>query len=225
MATLKWNIKLLGNLTPTDFAVWKAAAKIPECYVFEITDNASGWGDYPQFQEASIPIPEEENTIIITGKDKYDLFEPYCFAGHKCVMNTEDSDYRTGTKLLSTMLTSDGLLESGVIESISGKVDMTVWIKKNYPEAARCLANMDACTDPTTGYLNDTDDAVKLTNAMCKYILSSLGVCKSASGSPELASTEPIDSQPRGIPMMYYVMGAGALIVAGAGWYVWKNTR
>jgi hypothetical protein len=211
MATLNWNIKLLGNLTPRDFTVWKDAAKIPECYNFTITDSASGWGEYPGEKETSLPIPEEENTVIITGKDTYNLFEPYCFAGHKCVMNTEASDYRTGTKILSTIMASDGLLDKDVIETIASKVDMTTWIKKNYPEAVPCCDDMESCIDPATGYLNDTDNAVKLENAICKYVLNSLGICKTGSGG----SVIPTETPPQGTPAIYYALGAGAVGAIG----------
>lgn len=223
--TLSWKIKLLGNLTPSDFAIWKSAAKIPECYVFEITSSADGWGEYPWEKEATIPIPDDGNTLIITGKDQYNLFEPYCFENHKCVMNTENSDYATGTKILSTIMASDGLLDKSVIETITGKVDMNAWIKKNYPEAAPCLNDMNGCTDPVTGYLNNTENAIKLENAICKYVLSSLGICKTTSGSQVLPTTEIPPEKPAGIPPMYYVMGVGAVIAAGAGYYLWKNTR
>lgn len=225
MATLNWSIKLLANLTPSDFSVWKDAAKIPSCYNFTVTNSADGWGEYPGEKEATIPIPDEGNTLIITGKDQYNLFSPYCFENHRCVMNTEASDYRTGTKILSTMMTSDGLLDKSVIEAITGKVDMNTWIKKNYPEAASCLNDMNGCTDPITGYLNDTDNSVKLENAICKYILSSLGICKTVSGIQELPTTDLPPEQPAGIPPMYYVMGAGAIIATGAGWYLWKNLK
>jgi hypothetical protein len=178
MATLNWNVKLLGNLTDRDFSIWKSAAKIPECYNFIITSSADGWGEYPWEKEATIPIPDEGNTLLIVGKDQYNLFSPYCFGNHKCVMNTETSDYATGTKILSTMMSSDGLLERNVIEAITSKVDMVAWIKKNYPEAAPCCNNMNECVDAATGYLNDTDNAIKLENAICKYVLHSLGICK-----------------------------------------------
>lgn len=221
MATLAWNVKLLGNLTPQDFSVWKAAAKIPECYTFNITSSADGWGEYPELQEGTIPIPDEENTIIITGKDQYNLFEPYCFAGHKCVMNTEPDDYATGTKILSTIMTSDDLLDKGVIEAIADKVDMNTWIRRYYPEAAPCLNNMSDCVDPATGYLNSTVDAVKLENAIDKYILSSLGICKTA---PVLPPTEKTPES-KGIPTMYYVAGIGTIVAVGLGWYIWKKMK
>jgi len=224
MTTLKWNVKLLGNFSKQDFSVWVAAAKIPECYVFNITDSADGWGEYPELQEGTIPIPDEGNTLIITGKDKYDLFEPYCFEGHKCVMNAENGEFETGTKILSTIMTSDGLLDRETIESISNKLDMGMWIKKNYPEAAHCLDKMSECVDPVTGYLNSTGDAVKLENAICKYVLSSLDICKTTAGKPELPSTD-ISTGDSSIPPMYYVIGAGAAIAAGLGWYVWKETQ
>lgn len=221
MTTLAWNVKLLGNLTPQDFSVWKAAAKIPECYTFNITSSADGWGEYPELQEGTIPIPDEENTIIITGKDQYNLFEPYCFAGHKCVMNTENGDFETGTKILSTIMTSDGLLDKSVIEAISDKVDMDIWIKTYYPEAAPCLNNMSNCVDPVTGYLNSTGDAVRLENAIDKYILSSLGICKT---TPSLPPTEK-PRETNGIPPMYYIAGIGAAVAAGLGYYIWKSQK
>ena len=221
MATLDWSVKLLGNLTPQDFSVWKAAAKIPECYTFNITSNVDGWGEYPELQEGTIPIPDEENTLIIVGKDQYNLFEPYCYHGNKCIMNTEPDDYATGTKILSTIMSSDGLLDKSVIEAISDKVDMNAWIKTYYPEAAHCLNNMQACVDPVTGYLNTTGDAVRLENAICKYILSSLGICKTA---PALPSTEkPLETP--GIPKMYYVAAIGIIVAAGLGWYIWKQMK
>jgi hypothetical protein len=224
MPTLNWNVKLLGNLQKQDFSVWISAAKIPGCYTFTVTNSADGWGLYPWEKESTIPIPDEGNTLIITGKDQYDLFEPYCFENHKCVMNTEISDYRTGTKILSTIMTSDGLLDKNVIESITDKVDMNTWIKKNHPEAIPCLSNMASCTDPTTGYLNDTDNAVKLENAICKYVLSSLNICKTPTGGNEIPiSIKPPESQ--GISPMYYIMGAGAVVAAGLGWYLWKNQK
>jgi len=225
MTTLKWSIKLLGNLTDRDFVIWKAAAKIPECYVFEITSSADGWGEYPGMKEATIPIPDEGNTLLIVGKDHYNLFEPYCFPDHKCVINADVNDFKTGTLILSTIMTSDGLLDKSVIEAITGKVDMASWIKKYYPAASPCFDDMDACIDPATGCLNDTDNAVKLSNAICKYVLSSLGVCKTALGKEELPTTVSPQEKSEGIPMMYYVMGAGAAILAGAGYYIWKSTR
>lgn len=221
MATLAWNVKLLGNLTPQDFSVWKSAAKIPECYTFNITSSADGWGEYPELQEGTIPIPDEENTIIIVGKDRYNLFEPYCYSGHKCIMNTEPDDYATGTKILSTIMSSDGMLDRSVIETISDKIDMNTWIRANAPEAAHCLDNMSACTDPVTGTLNTTGDAVKLQNAICKYILSSLGVCKT---TPSLPTTDK-PPETTGIPKMYYVAGIGAVVAAGLGWYIWKQMK
>lgn len=217
MATLNWNVKLLGNLTPSDFTVWKDTAKIPGCYNFTVTNSADGWGEYPGEKEASIPIPDEGNTIIVTGKDAYDLFEPYCFADHKCVMNTEQTDFETGTRILSTIMSSDGLLDKNVIEAITNKIDMREWIKLNYPEATPCLDKISQCTDPATGYLNGTPDAIKLENAMCKYVLSALGICKS-----NLPSTEKQEPQ-RGIEPIYLVAGAGTIAAAGIGWYLWKN--
>jgi hypothetical protein len=224
MATLAWNVKLLGNLTPQDFSVWKAAAKIPECYTFNITSSADGWGEYPELQEGTVPIPNDDNTIIIVGKDQYNLFEPYCFAGHKCVMNTEPDDYATGTKILSTIMTSDGMLDKSVIDAITDKIDMDAWIRKYAPEAAHCLDNMSVCTDPTTGYLNSTGDAVKLENAIDKYILSSLGVCQTPSGGNILPPAEK-PSETAGIPKMYYVAGVGAIVAAGLGYYIWKKMK
>jgi len=177
MATLSWNIKLLGNLTSEDFSIWKEVAKIPSCYNFTITDSANGWAELPGLQESSLPIPEDKNTIIITGKDAYNLFEPYCFADHKCVMNTESSNFRTGTRILSTMMSSDGLLERHVIETLSSKIDMGTWMKKYYPEAAPILNAAGKYTDES-GYLDNSDESVILENAICKYILHSLGIYK-----------------------------------------------
>jgi len=219
MATLQWNVKLLGNLTPQDFSIWKAVAKIPECYVFNITSSADGWGEYPELQEGTIPIPDEGNTIIIVGKDRYNLFEPYCYPGHKCIMNTEPDDYATGTKILSTIMSSDGMLDKSVIEAIADKIDMDTWIRANAPEAAHCLDNMSSCIDPATGTLNPTGDAVHLENAICKYILSSLGIC-----APPIPTTEkPVE--PTGIPKQYYIAGIGTLVAAGVGYYIWKSMK
>lgn len=214
---LNWSIKLLGNLTPQDFTVWKDAAKIPSCYVFTITNSADGWGEYPGEKGVSVPIPEDDNTIIIVGKDQYNLFDPICFLGHKCVMNTEQTDFETGTRILSTIMTSDGLLDKNVIESIANKIDMREWIRLNYPEATQCLDKLPQCIDPTTGTLNGTPDAVKLENAVCKYVLSALGICKS-----NLPPTEKPEPQ-SGIKPMYLVAGVGAVAAAGIGWYLWKN--
>ena len=219
MATLHWNVKLLGNLTPRDFSVWKEAAKIPSCYTFTVTDSVSGWGEYPGLQEASVPIPNEDNTILIVGKDQYNLFEPICFLGHKCVMNTERDDFATGTKILTMMLTSDGLLDHNVVGAVTDKVDMDAWIRKYAPEAAHCLGNMSTCADPVTGQLNSTADAVKLENAIDKYILSSLGIC-----TPPLPATETTPESP-GIPANYYVAGVGILVAAGIGYYIWKSRK
>ena len=177
MATLNWNIKLLGNITSEDFSVWKEVAKIPSCYNFTITESENGWGEHPGFEEASIPIPEDENTIIISGKDAYNLFEPYCFAGHKCVMNTESTNFRTGTQILSLMMASDGLLDRSVIETLSAKIDMDKWMRKYHPEAAPILNAAGKYTDPS-GLLDNSDEAVVLENAICKYVLHSLGICK-----------------------------------------------
>jgi len=210
MATLNWNVKLLGNLTQSDFTVWKDAAKIPGCYNFTVTNSADGWGEYPGEKEATIPIPDEGNTIIITGKDQYDLFSPYCFADHKCVMNTEQTDFETGTRILSTIMTSDGLLDRGVIESIANKIDMREWIRLNYPEATQCLDKLPQCVDPATGTLNGTPDAIKLENAVCKYVLSALGICKS--NLPSAEKTEPQS----GIKPVY--VGAAAIVAAAIGW-------
>lgn len=225
MATLNWNVKLLGGLVPRDFSTWCAVAKIPSCYVFNVTNSADGWGEYPGLQEGTIPIPDEENTIIIVGKDRYNLFSSYCYQGHKCIVSTESDDFATGTAILTTIMSSDGLLNRDVIDAIADKVDMNTWIRKNYPEAAPCLDNISACTDPATGDLNATGDAVKLQNAICKYILSSLGVCKTSSGKDELPTAESPPSTPSTIPKMYYVAGIGAIVVAGVGYYIWKSQK
>jgi hypothetical protein len=216
---LTWNVRLLGNLTKQDFATWCAVAKIPSCYIFNVTNSADGWGEYPELQEGTIPIPDAENTLIIVGKDRYNLFSSYCYQGHKCIMNTESDDYATGTAILTTIMSSDGMLDASVIESIADKVDMNTWIRKYAPDAAHCLDNMSACTDPVTGTLNTTGDAVKLQNAICKYILSSLGIC-----TPPIPTTEkPPESA--GIPKMYYVAGIGILVAAGVGYYIWKSIK
>ncbi|HPE06118.1 MAG TPA: hypothetical protein PLW50_00155 [Smithellaceae bacterium] len=187
MATLNWNVKLLGNLSARDFAVWKEVAGIPSCYVFEVSDGSSAGCSTTGKDEkcntctnligTGAPIPEEDNTIIVAGRDDYNLFEPYCFEGHKITMNTEFSDYNTGTRMLSLMMNTDGLLDKDVIETLQQKVDMTKWIKENHKEAAAFIDDIDKYTDGG-GYLNDSNEAVILENAICKYVLTTLGIYK-----------------------------------------------
>jgi deoxycytidylate deaminase len=187
MTTLDWNVKLLGNLSARDFAVWKEVAGIPSCYVFNVSDGSTaGCSTTSQGENCATrtnltgvgaPIPDEDNTIIVAGRDDYNLFEPYCFEGHKITMNTEFSDYNTGTRMLSLMMNTDGLLDKGIIETLQQKVDMTKWIKKNHKEAAAIIDSMDKYTD-SEGYLDDSNEAVILENAICKYVLATLGIYK-----------------------------------------------
>ena len=178
MTTLNWNVKLLGGLVPSDFSVWKAVAKIPECYNFTVTDSESGWAHYLDENGVNLPIPDEGNTLVITGGDPGDMFEPMCFPNHKCIMATESTDLATGTKILTTLMTSDGLLDDGVIGVLNTHVDMVAWIKRHAPEAMSCMNNISACTDPITGRLNDSEDALHFENAVCRYVLSTLGLCQ-----------------------------------------------
>lgn len=184
MTTTVWNIKLLGNLNESDFDRWVAAAKIPTGYHFDVSVyNATKSGSYwdVDHNEATPSIPQEENTIIISGREGVVDFGTYCYDGGRCTMMAQKDDFTTGTELLALMLTCDGLLDKSVLNKLMDTVDLGNWIKKNQPSALPAYNNMNSLMG-SDGYIDDDNpEGEKLKNAMCQYVVKVLGVLKTKS--------------------------------------------
>lgn len=177
MATLAWNIKLLGNLTARDFETWRVDAKIPAVYHFNVTSQdanreQSYWDT--ERQEATSIVPGGDNTIIISGNEGVVEFEPYCYAGNRCVMMSHKDCFRTGTDLFALILTSDGLLDPSVLNKLMDTVDLGTWIKKHQPDALDAYNHRTDLIAPD-GFIDDsTPDGEKLKNAVCQYVVKVL---------------------------------------------------
>jgi hypothetical protein len=232
MATLAWNIKLLGNLTERDFLAWKTAAKIPSVYNFNVSVQDKGreqsyWED--EHQPTTVIVPGEDNTIVVVGREGGTDFEPLCFAGNRCTMFAQKDDFTTGTELLALMLTCDGLLDRGVLNKVMDNVDLGEWIKKNQPDALDAYNHRDTLIG-ADGYIDESNaEGEKLKNAMCQYVVKVLGLGKTpttgtgATGTGTTGTGTMTSTQRT--PIMMYVLAGGAVAVTLLGYYIYQKVQ
>lgn len=236
MVTVEWNIKLLGNLTERDVDRWISAAGIPTGYHFTISrqDAKRDAKSYyeQEGQGATVIVPEENNTIVVTGGEGVVDFKPYCYPGNKCIMMAQKTDFATGTELFSLILTCDGFLDKNALNSVMDTVPLGDWIKKNQPSALNAFNNIDNLTT-ADGYINeDTTDGVKLKNAICQYITKVLGLWNKKTTTTTTQTQNPSETQTQNpstttvmtIPQNY-LLGAGVIGASIMGYLIYKKMK
>jgi hypothetical protein len=233
MATLAWNIKLLGNLTERDFNTWRTSAKIPTIYNFDVTTQDmktdSSYWDTNQ-EDSPVPIPEESNTIIITGREGNVDFTPYCYSGNRCLMMAQPDDFTTGTEIFALMLTCDGLLDRDILNKVMDNVDLGTWIQKYQPDAVSAYNNRSTLVG-VDGYIDDGNpEGEKLKNAICQYVVKVLGlgtapVTTSGTQTTTAATVVTSTTISGQIPAMMYILAGGAVVATVLGYYIYKETR
>src|SRR5271157_2039639 len=206
MATLHWNVTLLGGLTDKDFNSWTTAANIPSCYDFSVATTAPPRYTYddepqpyftPSTQGTTQNVPLEDNTITITGRSvtPFTYEEPYCYSGHRCVMMADPDDFVTGTKLFSVILASDNLLTKGNLNTIMNIVDFSTWVTTNMPSVAPYMSSLEQYVD-ADGFLfrpiaeNPTlsTAVIRIENAICQYVANTLQICKPSANATSIST-------------------------------------
>ncbi len=196
MATLHWNVKLLGGLTQKDFEAWTSAANIPTCYDFSVVTTAPPRYTYtdepqpylsPSLQGTTQNVPEDESTIVITGRSitPFTYEDPYCYDGHRCVLMADPDDFTTGTKLFSVILSSDNLISKENLITIMNVVDFGTWVTKNIPSVVPYMDNLEQYIDsdgflqrPIAGNPELSKAVIHIENAICQYVANTLQICK-----------------------------------------------
>jgi hypothetical protein len=229
MATLAWNIKLLGNLTERDFIAWKTAANIPSIYSFDVTTqdmktNPSYWDD--EHQESTLLAPETDNTIVITGREGVVDFDPYCYAGSRCVMMAQKDDFTTGTEVFALMLTCDGLLSRDVLDKIMNTVDLGEWIKKYQPSALAAYNNRSTLVG-IDGYIDEeSPEGEKLKNAICQYVVKVLALGTSpATTTIPTTGTQTTSSTTTQTPAALYLLAGGAAVAIALSYILYREMK
>ena len=188
MATTVWNIKLIGGLTEQDFERWITAANVPTGYHFSVDDTDDASGDYwtPKNEGTISPIliPDQDDTIVISGVTDDFMYTATCFPGHRCSMSVGTDDFANGTEVFALILNSDGLLGRDLLNKLFDTVDLGVWIKKNQPSAVRAYNNADTLMDETGTIIENFEEGEILKNAICQYVVSVLAIWKNATTSP-----------------------------------------
>jgi hypothetical protein len=234
MATLAWNINLLGGITKDDFEAWRVAAKIPPVYNFNVIEG-NKVPDYWDNSNITQTFPEVDNTIIITGYEAGVDFDPYCYAGNRCTMMAEKNDaFATGTEVFALMLTCDGLLSADTLNKLMDNVDFGAWVKNNFPERYPIYNNRTALIG-SNGYIDeDNPDGEKLKNTICQYVVKVLGLgsqvpvaipTETPFQTPTTPTNPAMPSIPptiAGMPTLYVAAG-GAVALTLLGYYLYQK--